>query len=432
MFGSFVLKSIANTARKALAGPEMPLRFTMAAAFETPSMNSAGIYVHVPFCKRLCPYCPYNRIAFEPELAKAFIPALEKEIVCYAQQFPSIEITSVYFGGGTPTVLDEGLERIVHALRRHFSVKGPLCIETNPADLTPAKVQLLKEWGFDAISLGVQSFNQRLLRLIGRSYSPEEAATSLELLCKAGFPSINIDLMFALPSQTVAELEEDLRLAIALGAQQITAYPLFVFPYSEIGKYRKLKDIEMPSLAIRKRMYYFLYDLLESEGFKRVSVWSFKKESSPVRYSSVIRETYLGFGPSAGSYYGPLFTLNTFSIPEYITAVNNRGDAVALKMNCTPRWEILFDFYWRLYETDVPMERETETLRYKVNDVRHLKLIMNIGKALRMIEASNGTMRLTRRGSFWIHLAQNYFALPAINAIWEQCKKTAWPKEIFF
>jgi len=397
-----------------------------------PDVKRTGIYVHVPFCEQLCPYCPYNRYPHNEALELEYIKAIKKEIYYYSKQFSDLEVESVYFGGGTPTIVSEGLVDIIGELRKDFNIIGPFCVESNPADLTFNKISLLKENGVDCISLGIQSFNPKFLELIGRKYSVEKIKEVLIWLEQAKFKTVNIDLMFALPGQSIQDLKEDLDIATSTFADQITAYPLFTFPYSSIGEYRKLKNVEMPKLSSRKKMYYFLYDYLIKKDYKRASVWSFKKEADTHRYSSVTRERYIGFGPGAGSFYGSLFTLNTFSVPDYISSFNKKGEAVALQMSFSRRLSILYDFYWRLYDTRIPKVRIVDGVNYRVADIKALKLFLILAKALDMVDEEEEAYILTKKGTFWIHLLQNYFLLRYINKIWSVAKCVPWPESIEF
>lgn len=278
----------------------------------------------------------------------------------------------------------------------------------------------------------MESFQPRLLSLIGRSYGTSDISRSAGWLADEGFPSFNLDLLFALPGQTMEELEADLNEATATCANQITAYPLFTFPYSPVGQYRKLSRVAMPRFPLRRRMYYHLYDALVRKGYKRSSVWSFQKNPEVPRFSSVTRERYLGLGPGAGSYFGPLFTLNTFSVPDYCESVAGRGHAVALEMRFSLNLQLLYDFYWRLYDTFIPASRFLETLEYEAGKERKIRAILMIGRLLKLMDFEGNGHTLTRRGSFWMHLAQNYFSLRSINTIWAAARKEPWPEEIRF
>lgn len=425
---NFTTKAI----RFLLTGSLSKFKFYQPQTVRFPDVKRTGIYVHVPFCEQLCPYCPYNRCAHNENLELEYITAIKKEISYYSGQFSDLVIESVYFGGGTPTIISEGLVDIISELRKDFNIIGPFCIESNPADLTFNKINLLKASGVDCISLGIQSFNPKFLELIGRKCSAEKIKEAIGWLEEAKFKTVNIDLMFALPGQSIEDFKSDLDIATSIFADQITAYPLFTFPYSSVGEYRKLKNVEMPKLSLRKKMYYFLYDYLTNKGYKRASVWSFKKVVDTHRFSSVTRERYIGFGPGAGSFYGALFTLNTFSISDYINSVNKKGQAVALEMPFNRKLSIVYDFYWRLYDTYIPKTRAFDGLSYKVSEQKVLKLFLAIAKMLCMVNERKEDYILTQKGAFWIHLLQNYFSLRYINKIWSVAKHNAWPEAIEF
>ena len=432
MYKEPVIDLATKIIRHSLVGFSGKFRFDRPKTFKFPDIDKSGIYVHVPFCKQLCPFCPYNKIAYDENIADQYLSAVLKEIEYYGRQFQNFEITSVYFGGGTPTVLAKGLEKIIESLRVNFNITGPFCIETNPADLSLEKVRLLKATGIEALSLGVQSFNQKLLEIIGRNYSRETIFKALDWLGKSGISNVNIDLLFALPEQELKNIEEDLKTAISIFANQITTYPLFTFPYSTIGKYRKLKAVEMPPLKLRKQMYYFIHDYLLNQGFKRVSVWSFKKEDERHRYSSVTRERYIGFGPGAGSYFESSFTLNTFSVTEYINSIKQSGQAIALEMPFSRPLSIYYDLYWRIYDTMIPKTRNLNKCTYKLDELSIIKFFIFFSKKYGLIIENKDHYSMTRNGAFWIHLMQNYFSLRYINKIWTTAMQKAWPQSIKF
>jgi oxygen-independent coproporphyrinogen-3 oxidase len=361
---------------------------------------------------------------------RQYLAALTRETQWYASRLPGLRATSVYFGGGTPTVLDESLEVVVEQVTRLFAPTGPFCIETNPADLTAEKVRLLERTGFEAVSLGVQSFDQSTLNRIGRNYTAAHADEALRWLVRSSIPSVNVDMMFAIPGQTADSWQSDIERAAASGATQITAYPLFTFPYSSAGRMLALRKLQMPPLGARRRMYYQLYDTLSELGYSRDSVWSFSRPGNRHSFSSVTRDRYLGFGPGAGSFSGSQFTFNTFSLEEYSRSASERGHAVALAMPMPRHLQILHDVYWRFYETSVPIERHTEWLDYQLASLPNMSALLFGARLLGLYRSNGETLRLTRRGSFWLHWLQNYIALPAVNTLWTEAKADAWPNEV--
>jgi oxygen-independent coproporphyrinogen-3 oxidase len=366
-------------------------------------------------------------VRWQPALATAFVKALIREARFHASAHPGLEITSVYFGGGTPTSLGPQLIGVIDALRETFDVRGPVCLEAHPADLDQDMAHRLADAGVHAVSLGIESFHSHHLKFLGRHYAPEQAAQAVAWLSDAGLPSINVDLMFALPDETLEELEEDLAAADATGTGQITAYPLFTFPYTTLAHHRHTRGVDAPSFNVRRRMYYFLYDYLEKRGYTRASVWSFKRSpKSAVRFSSVTRQGYIGLGPGAGSAYLPCFSLNTFSVPAYLESVAARGHAVALEMPLTEGMAEMQRLYWHLYDTVVPdMSGGDEP---NLSQRALFALLRLTGCAT---HGADGHV-LTRRGAFWVHLAQNAFALRAVDRIWTAARQEPWPATIRF
>ena len=221
--------------------------------------------------------------------------ALKKEILFYSKKYGTKNISSVYIGGGTPLLVGYHILEIAETMRNSYNVTGDFGIEANPNDITQESISLLKEAGFNSLSIGVQSFDDKLLKSIGRKYTSYNAEKSIEMALLADFDSVNLDILFALPNEKEEQLENDLKKVISLKPSQITTYPLFTFPYSEISNFKKTRGIKSPSLMKRRRMYYKIYDSLENAAYKRCSVWSFKRDSSVKRYSSVTRENYIGF-----------------------------------------------------------------------------------------------------------------------------------------
>jgi len=389
--------------------------------------QGSGLYLHIPFCTHFCPYCPYNKIRYDRETAKQYKEAVIRELMIYHRLYGTVAFSSLYVGGGTPTLLMPEIEEIMENLTRYFILDGKSCIESHPNDIDTAMAGRIKSAGFSMVSLGVQSFRDDLLKMIGRDYNGKQAIRAIECLKSAGFDTLNADLIFAIENQTMQELESDLRTAIDLGLDQITCYPLFTFPYSEIGELRRLKRVKVPGRAVRKEMYYFIHDFMLQQAFTRTSVWSFNRQEKE-RYSSVTRDYYLGLGAGAGSYNGRCYYFNTFSVPAYISQLG-KDLPVSLKMDVSPRMERSFWLYWRLYETELDKRKYSQFFYRDIEtDYRALLALFRLGG---LIERENGSLiRLTRRGSHYIHQVQNAFALDYVNSIWKASKTVPWPEDI--
>lgn len=389
-------------------------------------IESTNLYIHVPFCNNLCPYCPYFKIKYDNHKAPVYLQALINEIDLYHHFFGRLNISSIYIGGGTPALLMDELSFILKYLQAKFYVTGNICIEVSPKDVTKELITKLKDNNIRLVSVGAQSFLNKHLDFIGRKYQSSEVDNAIEQLLNGRFESINVDLLFALPEQNVPDVRHDLDRAVENGINQITTYPLFTFPYTSIGRYLKLKKVKMPNLFKRQRQYYFIHNYLADKGFKRVSVWSFKRGDVP-RYSSVTRDQYIGLGAGAGSHLPDGFYLNTFSFEDYVKKCLSREFPIASHMRFTESMHKYFWLYWRFYDTHIS---KTElSSRFDPDDAR-LNRLFSILRHLGLLRENGGFYELTLRGSFWIHLMQNFFSLRYINEIWSKAMQEAYPESI--
>ncbi len=391
-----------------------------------PRVECTSLYLHVPFCRNGCPYCPYTKVSYDEALVEPYEQAAMAEVDWWADAIGPAEITSVYVGGGTPTLALESVARVLARVRERFRLTGDVCIETGPSDVDERVVAQLHDAGVALVSLGVQSFQERHLATIGRRYDRAAAERALALLADDGFASVNADIMFALPGQTADDVTRDLARAAELGADQLTTYPLFTFPYTSVGEYLHLKSVRMPDLKTRREQYRAISAWCDGNGFERVSVWAFKRGSAP-RYSSVTRDGYIGIGPGSGSHLPDGFALNTFDLDTWIAALGGGRSPVALRMPFEGEMSGWWWLYWRLYDTRIPMAALDETLG---DDAGKARRWLGAVKAAGLAECRNGTLDLTDSGAFWLHLAQNQFALSYVNTLWTAARREPWPQEV--
>jgi oxygen-independent coproporphyrinogen-3 oxidase len=422
-----ISKFITENIRKYLVGSGQDFTFRRAdpESIKFTRLEEVGLYVHIPFCKGLCPYCPYCRILYDKKLASEYLEALLKEIDLYKTKVGKVEISSIYIGGGTPTNLIDELGTVLKKIREVFFITGNIGIETSPYDVDGKLVKKLKDYGINLLSLGVQSFQDRFLKMLGRNYSSYDAYKAVETAISANFDSFNIDFMFDLPGQTVNDLLFDLKEAIARGTTQLTVYPLFTFSYSLAGERQSLKRVKMPGILRRKSFFYAIYDFLLREGFERVSVWGFKKGPSK-RFSSVTRNYYIGLGAGAGSRLPNVFYFNTFSVREYLKALREGSFPIALKMDISESLSRYYWFYWQVYNTYFSFEELKEVF----NRDRRILKIFRILEIKGFFTRAGDNISLTKKGTFWVHLIQNYFILNYIDKVWSKCLEKAWPEEV--
>ena len=265
------------------------------------------IYVHIPFCARICPYCAFYKEQADPAEAARFCEAILAEIAAAAGDRQTRPET-IFFGGGTPTALTTGqleiLLRGFHA-QLDLSQMREWTFEANPGSVSERKARLLREAGVSRISLGVQSFDDALLELLGREHSAAQAEASFDLLRRAGFENLNVDLMFGLPGQTLAQWETTLRRAIALDPEHISAYCLtyeedtdFFLRHSR-GELRSDPEADADFFTLAG-------ELLDAAGFEQYEVSNYARPGFQSVHNRAYwsGQDYLGLGPSAVSTCG--------------------------------------------------------------------------------------------------------------------------------
>ncbi|MDD3492153.1 MAG: coproporphyrinogen-III oxidase family protein [Candidatus Thermoplasmatota archaeon] len=391
-------------------------------------VDSLGLYLHVPFCRRPCYYCPYFKERFDPGQALAYRDAVLREIEGYAPRLADATVTSLYIGGGTPTtMLGHGLEDIVQSLHQAFSLRGPLCTETHPTDVTPAAVERLHRLGITRVSMGVESLDDHHLRLLGRPYDSAAARRAITALVEGGFDCVNMDLMFGLPGQRIDHVQRDIRAALDLGVTQISAYPIFTFPHTRLQEVARRRGLHIPGIALRRRMLRVIEDACYQAGLRRTSVWAFTAPGTP-KYSSVTIPDYLGLGAGAGSLLPGHFFINTFSVRDYLSALAEGRSPVALSLPLTPEEERMHWLYWRIYETSV--SRSAFRNRFGGELDEKYGWIIRLLSLLGLLSDNGETLTMTDRGSYWVHVLQNLFALDFIGRVWGVCPQDPWPPRV--
>ena len=274
------------------------------------------LYVHIPFCESLCPYCSFNRFLFEQKKAEHYFAALREEMRRVTEL--GYRFTSMYIGGGTPTIHIEELVKTIDLARSLFPINEVSC-ETNPNHLTPEIIEQI-EGRVQRLSVGVQSFNDDLLRQMNRFDKFGSGEQILERIHAAAphFVSLNVDMIFNFPSQTPEILREDLHKVMASGAQQTTFYPLMSSPSVENSMKRSVGKVK----TSREWAYYNLINNELNGSFQPLSSWTFVRGSAGMIDEYIANaEEYVGIGSGAFSYLNGTLYVNTFSLQEYQTAI---------------------------------------------------------------------------------------------------------------
>ena len=293
----------------------------------------AGLYLHVPFCSSKCSYCAFYSVT-NNQLKQDYIEAICKELYLRKQFFKDIHfknnqfkplVNTVYFGGGTPSCLDEyAFEKIFNAIYDCFGNSfEEVTIECNPDDITLSYAKILKKYA-NRISLGIQTFNNDQLKLINRRHNAEEAIRAVDIIKEVGISNISIDLIFGFPKETLTDWLFDIDQAIKLNVQHVSAYSLMFEEGTKLYHLLKKKKIEQISEELSVEMYDVLIDKLSEAGLAQYEISNFAKPGFESRHnSSYWNETpYLGVGPSAHSYNLLTRSWNVSNVSQYIKSIS--------------------------------------------------------------------------------------------------------------
>jgi oxygen-independent coproporphyrinogen-3 oxidase len=271
-----------------------------------------SLYVHVPFCAVICPFCPFNKYPSVQDQMRHYVEAVKREISMLAERarWSEMKMRAGFFGGGTPTALGaEQLVEIIEHCRKELPWRegAELTVEGSPETLTREKLRALRGVGVNRVSFGVQSFDDEYLRLIGRGHDGVTAKRAAQMVLEEGLDNVAIDLMFRLPGQTLKEWEGELVTATSLGIQHISAYSLFVEPGSALARVRRRgKMVPQASEQVDLEMWTYTIEALESSGFELYSLYDFalpgrSSDHHMINWRAPQAE-YVGVGPGAFSY----------------------------------------------------------------------------------------------------------------------------------
>lgn len=268
-----------------------------------------GVYIHVPFCAQKCSYCDFYSKVSSPWERREYVFTLLEEIRLQQEFLKQRPIRSVFFGGGTPSLLHPGLlGEVLEALHRYgtFTLSPEITIEANPESATMEFLKGIRSEGFNRLSLGAQSFSDRALREIGRIHNSDEIYRAVDDAVSAGFKNLNLDLMMGLPSQTMEELLDDVKKAVALPLTHISYYSLIL--EKGTGLYDRVAEgeVDLPEEEADRAFYRRAVELLEEQGFFQYEISNFAKEGYQCIHNLNYWKCgdYLGFGPGGASNYG--------------------------------------------------------------------------------------------------------------------------------
>lgn len=291
-------------------------------------MEAKGMYIHIPFCQHRCHYCAFLAFVGQEDEMDRYVDYICKEIALYGREGHVLD--TLYFGGGTPSYLPmSGLEKIVQAVHDHFQVL-PDCemsIEINPESLTADKLAAYMDLGFSRYSMGVQSFSDEVLKLMGRLHRREDISHRVQMMKDQGCPVINLDLMFANPRQDFACLKEDLAQVLALDPDHISIYSLMVKEGSQLYQWVQRGQVRLLDDTEEREMYHYLCREVQAAGYQQYEISNFAREGKECRHNKKYwqLEDYLGIGLGATGQLGSLRWENAQDFASYYQMLD-QGD----------------------------------------------------------------------------------------------------------
>jgi oxygen-independent coproporphyrinogen-3 oxidase len=391
-------------------------------------IDELGIYLHIPFCNQICPYCPYNKEIYSDETCQNYVKTVIKEIDFYAPMLTNKPITNFYIGGGTPTtILEKGITDIINHIYKRFNMQCQIHMESHPNHLTHENLNFIESMGVKYLSIGVEALQDRHLKAIERPYTVKEVKKRVERAVGRNFECVNIDYMFDLPGQTALEIEQAGCEMVDLGIQQVATYPLFRFPYTRMGREVHKNGNSLVTIFQRRKLLKILEDIFYDSGFERSSVWAFTKIGVD-KYCSVTVPSYLGLGASGGSYLKSIFYVNTFRAIEYIKAIEKGESPIALSIDLSEEMQMAGWLYWRIYETK--FKKSDFQYRFNASFDRKYGTNMKILNQIGFLKNDNDQITLTDKGTYWIHAFEDFFSIDYINKLWGTLKFNPWPEKV--
>ena len=300
-------------------------------------MKEIGIYIHIPFCKQKCKYCDFVSFSDKEIYINDYIECILKEIKSFSEKVELnyingvddlVKINTIYIGGGTPSIISEKyIEKIINEIKDNFNImkNAEITIEINPGTVNKQKLQKYLEIGINRISLGLQSTDDELLKLLGRVHKYKDFEEIYKLAREVGFKNINVDLMLGLPSQSISVLEKSLDEIISKNPEHISVYSLIVEENTQMFNLVEKGELKLPNENLEREMYWKVKHILEKNGYNHYEISNFAKNGYESKHNTNCWNQceYIGFGVSAHSYFNNVRYSNIYNLEKYIENLKN-------------------------------------------------------------------------------------------------------------
>lgn len=379
-------------------------------------VRNMGLYVHIPFCRQICDFCPYCKEIYDREKCNTYIDYLIDEIhMAGKMQSEKKKVTSLYFGGGSPALAVDRIKEIIDVINNYFEISDGVGIELHPSDLKPVVLKKLKEAGVTKISIGIQSFNEKYQDVLGRVGINKEEIK--KVLKETDFETVSMDFIFALPGQTFEDLKKDIDTAFNTGANHIAIYPFIDFTFTK-------SKVEAMGKKQKRHLLDSITRYCEKSGYVRDSIWTFSLNKT-AKYSSMTRDNFLGFGTSATTLLKDQFKINTFSVDEYINRIKSGHLPTALTIKFSLRQRMIYYLFWTAYTTKLDSQAFEEFFGVPLRKMYGSELFL--AQKLGYITKNGDIYSMTLKGSFYYHYYENFYTLSYIDKMWGIMRENPFP-----
>ncbi len=363
---------------------------------------NAGIYVHIPFCKQICGYCDFYKVSNLQKTDK-FIQAVLKEIDIKKISLKDNPVKTLYFGGGTPSLLQvEQLQIIVDKLNESFKISENIefTVEINPEDASTEYLGMIKQLGCNRLSIGIQSFNDKISKFLNRRHNANTAHKAVELAYKAGFNNISADLIYGIPNQAVSDFITDLQYVKSKDIAHLSAYHLSIEENTYFGKLKKLNKLQEINENVSEEFFYTLSNWANKNGYEHYEISNFARDKQYSLHNTNywFHLPYLSFGPSAHSFVNNKRHYNIANLNRYINAVLSgkefyKTDEITDINRFNEYIMLRLRTKWGLFLKDIKKE-------FGENYVNHCKRILSKFQKSEYMIFDNDNIKLTDKGFF--------------------------------
>ena len=361
-------------------------------------------YIHIPFCEHICHYCDFNKVYLKNQPVGEYLNSIDKEMDLALRETPASRLDSIFVGGGTPTALNEKqLGQLCSIIKRQlpYDQFTEYTFEANPGDLSKEKLQILHDAGVNRLSFGVQTFNDELLKRIGRSHRTKDVFQSIDAAKQVGFDNISIDLIYSLPGQTLQDFKDTLQTSFTLDIDHYSGYSLIIEPKTVFYNLMRRGKLPVPGEDVEAEMYDLLMEQMDKHGFAQYEISNFAKPGYESRHNITYwdNESYFGFGAGAHGYVDGNRRSNHGPLKKYMEPIEN-GQLPILEEHKVPQEEQMEEeMFLGLRKTEgVSISRFKK--KFGKNPLEHFEVQIKQHSEKELIIVGEEYIKLTRQGRF--------------------------------